>query len=122
MNPKFDLIDEYGYLINSLSQVGRISDIFKKVLNFHPFTFGYNGPNLKHYDQVLTHKEDVGSMQTLDYIFELKISKEYGILSNNFEESDISIQTENSKMKVTKMTNSSNNLQSTTIPHKLNIS
>lgn len=43
------------------------------MLKFHPYTFGYNGDNLKHYDQVLTAKEDVGSFQTLDYIFDLDI-------------------------------------------------
>ncbi len=39
--------------------------------DFHPYTFGYNGEHLKHYDQVLTAKEDYGAFQTLDYIFEL---------------------------------------------------
>ena len=47
----------------------------KTAFEFSPFTFGYNGENLKHYDRCLTAKEDIGSFQTLDYIFDLKFKK-----------------------------------------------
>ena len=60
-------------MVNKLSHLGTIYDIFKHNHKFHPYTFGYNGENLKHYDQVLTAKEDVASFQTLDYMFEIKL-------------------------------------------------
>lgn len=58
-------------MLERLSSIGTVYDIFKKNHDFHPYTFGYNGENLKHYDQVLTAKEDYGSFQTLDYMFEI---------------------------------------------------
>jgi len=47
----------------------------KAEFEFSPFTFGYNGENLKNYDRCLTANEDIGSFQTLDYIFDLKFKK-----------------------------------------------
>ena len=61
--------------MQKLNEIADITDIFKHTLQSHPFTFGYNGDNLKHYDQVLTAKEDVGAFQTLDYIFEMKFKR-----------------------------------------------
>jgi hypothetical protein len=57
--------------VHKLSSLGTTIDLFHNNHNFHPYTFGYNGENLKHYDQVLTAKEDYGSFQTLDYIFQI---------------------------------------------------
>jgi hypothetical protein len=63
-------------LHKKLNEIGVAVDIFKSHHNFHPFTFGYNGDNLKHYDRVLTAKEDMGSFQTLDYMFEITLRKD----------------------------------------------
>jgi hypothetical protein len=63
--------------------------LIQSTLDFHPYTFGYNGEGLKHYDQVLTHKDDVGSFQTLDYMFELNASNYINISSNKLVEKKV---------------------------------
>lgn len=55
-----------------MNLIGNTIDVFRQTFGFSPYTFGYNGPTLKHYDHVLVDKEDYGSFQTLDYIFEIK--------------------------------------------------
>jgi hypothetical protein len=63
---------EYDIFYKKLNQVGEAVDVLKHAHDNHPFTFGYNGEGLPEYDQVLTAKEEIGSRQTLDYIFEIK--------------------------------------------------
>jgi endonuclease/exonuclease/phosphatase family metal-dependent hydrolase len=75
INLSFVTVDEYKSLLEKLNQISQCTDIIKTALKFSPYTFGYNGERLKHYDRVLTAKEDVGSMQTLDYMFEIKVVK-----------------------------------------------
>jgi len=74
-NLTYETQDEYKIMMDKLSQLGECIDVFKTIQKSHPITYGYNGEELKHYDQVLTAKEDVGSHQTLDYIFELNLKK-----------------------------------------------
>jgi hypothetical protein len=78
--------EEYLTLFEKLSYLGEVKDVFKNHHKFHPYTFGYNGENLKHYDQVLTAKEDVGSFQTLDYIFEISVIKDKEVIKHIKEE------------------------------------
>lgn len=56
---------------DKLKQFGIVNDLFKNKFEKHPFTYGYNGEDFPMYDSTLTCKEDVGSNQTLDYIFEI---------------------------------------------------
>lgn len=75
LDPSKCLEEEYKALMRKLNEIGGTAyDILRTKYNCHPYTFGYNGENLKHYDQVLTAKEDVGSFQTLDYLFEIKLN------------------------------------------------
>ena len=61
--------------MRKLNEIGTAHDILRTKYKFHPYTYGYNGENLKHYDQVLTAKEDVGCFQTLDYLFEIHLDQ-----------------------------------------------
>lgn len=83
MNPSYSAEEEYQILINKLNSIGKAHDILRKKYNCHPYTYGYNGENLRHYDQVLTAKEDVGSFQTLDYLFEINLIDDK---NQNYEE------------------------------------
>ena len=61
--------------MRKLNEIGTAHDIISTKFKCHPYTYGYNGENLKHYDQVLTAKEDVGCFQTLDYLFEIHLDQ-----------------------------------------------
>jgi hypothetical protein len=61
--------------MRKLNEIGTAHDILRTKYKCHPYTYGYNGENLKHYDQVLTAKEDVGCFQTLDYLFEIHLDQ-----------------------------------------------
>jgi hypothetical protein len=76
LSPSYEIVEEYNILSEKLSTIGKVIDLFHNNHKFHPYTFGYNGENLKHYDQVLTLKEDYGSFQTLDYMFQIIFNKE----------------------------------------------
>jgi len=75
--------------MQKLNEVANAKDIFKSHHQFHPYTFGYNGENLKHYDQVLTAKEDVGAFQTLDYIFEILPYENTRIYNRKYHDDNI---------------------------------
>ena len=68
-------IDEYVQLTTFLSEFCDVKDVFKENYKITPFTFGVNGEKYPNHDKVLTDKDDVGSFQTLDYIFELSLKK-----------------------------------------------
>lgn len=78
-----DNLNEYKNLFDNLSNIGKCVDVLKNHHDCHLYTFGYNGEHLIHYDQVLTDKDDYGSFQTLDYIFEIFVEQN-NILKKNY--------------------------------------
>lgn len=124
MSLNYEIVEEYKILSEQLSTIGTVVDIFHSNLKFHPYTFGYNGENLKHYDQVLTLKEDYGSFQTLDYIFQIIFNKKclnqhnYDHSTESLKNNEDSLITVNKKtsLKVSEvghnqLTSSSNNIK-----------
>ncbi len=65
-------INEYEQLISMLSGACCVIDVFKENFKINPYTFGVNGDEYPNYDRVLIDKEDFGSFQTLDYVFEIQ--------------------------------------------------
>jgi hypothetical protein len=69
-NQKF-IENEYDAMMEFLNQHGITAiDSFKKHKNYHPITYADVDPECGLYEYCLTHKDDIGSRQTLDYIFE----------------------------------------------------
>lgn len=58
-------------MMDCLNQNGVIAiDSFHEYKNYHPITYADVDPECGLYEYCLTHKDDIGSRQTLDYIFE----------------------------------------------------
>jgi hypothetical protein len=69
-NQKF-IEEEYNNMMDCLNQHGVITiNSFHKNKNYHPITYADIDPECGLYEYCLTHKDDIGSRQTLDYIFE----------------------------------------------------
>jgi hypothetical protein len=64
-------INEYEQLMSMLREACHVIDIFRENYKINPYTFGVNGEEFPQYDRVLIDKEDFGSFQTLDYVFEI---------------------------------------------------
>lgn len=52
-----------------------IENLFYKVHGYHPITYGEYNEKSGYLEQVLTHKEDIGCCQCLDYLFAVNINK-----------------------------------------------
>lgn len=69
-------LNEYEKLISILNETCYVIDIFKENFKINPYTFGVNGEEFLKYDRVLIDKDDFGTFQTLDYVFELILKSE----------------------------------------------
>ena len=77
MNLLFDY--EYDEMLRIFNQNGLITEnLFFKNNKYHPITYGELDHKTGYFEKVLTHKDDLGSSQSLDYIFAVKLNKNVG--------------------------------------------
>lgn len=77
----FSIIErEYDDMLEALNDNGILTrDVFQFYKKFNPITYGDVDPETGVMETCLTHIEDLGSRQSLDYIFECYIKDEYDL-------------------------------------------
>ena len=78
----FCIEKEYDDMVNALNGNDlHTRDVFRYHKNYNPITYGDKDPETGMMETVLTHVEDHGSRQSLDYIFECFWKKEIKALN-----------------------------------------
>lgn len=65
---------EYEKMLEVINENGLLlENLFYKVYGYHPITYGEYDEKSGYFEQVLTHRDDLGCCQSLDYIFAVKV-------------------------------------------------
>lgn len=70
--------DEYDTMIEAFNENGLlVENMYLKYNKEHPITYAELNPDNGYFEKALTHRDDIASCQSLDYMFAVKINHNY---------------------------------------------